>query len=199
VPGRRWTDCLDDRRELTLSNIIRGQARSVRYEIARLKHSHNRTLQIQCIYPLIGDYSFTLRTKLLVPSNRVGIVRTAERLSVSRLYSVVQGDNSGYCPGNGDKGRDSDQKQASCDSNPPFQTSIGSRPGATRFPNPHGCRDRAECKLVMTFTTHTAKGVPNRALIRVRRSSKTGIASEKMKTRTPVVTTEPLMISHCHA
>lgn len=43
--------------------------------------------------------------------------------------------------------------------------------------------------------TYTANGVPKRALIRVRRSSKTGMASEKMKTRIPVMKTEPLFVS----
>jgi hypothetical protein len=43
--------------------------------------------------------------------------------------------------------------------------------------------------------TYTANGHPKRALIRVRRSSKTGIAREKIKTKTPVVTTHPLEMS----
>jgi hypothetical protein len=40
--------------------------------------------------------------------------------------------------------------------------------------------------------TYTASGVPHRALISVKRSSKTGIAREKIKTRTPVPTTHEL-------
>lgn len=41
--------------------------------------------------------------------------------------------------------------------------------------------------------THTARGVPQRALMRVRRSSNTGMAREKMKTRMPVPTTHDLV------
>jgi len=40
--------------------------------------------------------------------------------------------------------------------------------------------------------TYTASGVPHRALMIVNRSSKTGIANEKMKTRIPVPTTHEL-------
>jgi hypothetical protein len=40
--------------------------------------------------------------------------------------------------------------------------------------------------------THTERGVPQRALIRVSRSSKTGMASEKIKTRMPVPTMQDL-------
>lgn len=41
-------------------------------------------------------------------------------------------------------------------------------------------------------TTYTAKGVPQRLLINVKRSLKTGMALERIKMRRPVPTTHPL-------
>lgn len=133
----------------------------------------------------------------LASLHRARIVGTAERLSVAFRNRIVERYHSRDGTSDGDEQREGDEDQTEGATEPPFGASFGRWSGTTCFPDPH-CGWDCPTKSVIEYAsvrgkTYTASGVPQRALINVRRSSKTGMASENRKTRIPVPKMQDLL------
>jgi hypothetical protein len=128
--------------------------------------------------------------------DRPRIVGTAEGMGVSGLDRIVERDDCRDRASNSDEERNDNQEQACSDAKPPLDTTFRCWTCPPCLPNPHYSWNSPALSAYLIpkrhISTDTARGVPHRALMSVKRSSNTGIAREKMKTRTPVPITQDL-------
>jgi hypothetical protein len=128
--------------------------------------------------------------------NRPRIVGTAEGVGISGLNCIVERDDCRDRASNSDKERNDNQEQTCSSAKPPLDTTFRCWTCPPCLPDPHYSWNSTTLSAYLRpqrhISTYTARGVPHRALMSVKRSSNTGIAREKMKTRTPVPITQDL-------